>query len=56
MIPLRTSAEAVEKITRALVGARRMLRVLAVERAVKDPVDPLPEPPAGVPLSDPAPG
>ena len=47
VIPLRTSAEAVEKITRALVGARRMLRVLAVERAVKDPVDPLPEPPAG---------
>ena len=53
VIPLRTSAEAVEKITRALVGARRMLRVLAVERAVKEPVDPLPEPPAGVPLSDP---
>ena len=42
VIPLRTSAEAVEKITRALVGARRMLRVLAVERAVKEPVDPLP--------------
>ena len=53
VIPLRTSAEAVEKITRALVGARRMLRVLAVERVVKEPVDPLPEPPAGVPLSDP---
>jgi len=56
VIPLRTSAEAVEKITRALVGARRMLRVLAIERAVADPVDPLPEPPPGVPLCDPASG
>jgi ABC-type multidrug transport system fused ATPase/permease subunit len=56
VIPLRVSAEAVEKFTRAFVGARKMLRVLAVERAVKDPVDPLPEPPAGVPLNDPASG
>ncbi len=53
VIPLRTSAEAVEKITRALVGSRRMLTVLAVERAVDDPVEPLPEPPAGVVLTDP---
>ena len=53
VIPLRTSAEAVEKFTRAHVGARKMLRVLAVERAVDDPADPLPEPPAGVPLVDP---
>ena len=41
VIPLRTSAEAVEKISRALVGARRMLRVLAIERAVLDPSEPL---------------
>jgi ABC-type multidrug transport system fused ATPase/permease subunit len=53
VIPLRTSAEAVEKFTRAHVGARRMLRVLAVRRTVEDPTDPLPEPPAGVPLVDP---
>ncbi len=53
VIPLRTSAEAVEKFTRAHVGARRMLRVLAVKRNVEDPADPLPEPPAGVPLVDP---
>ena len=33
VIPLRTAAEAVDKITRSLVGARRMLNVLAVERA-----------------------
>ena len=32
VIPLRTAAEAVDKITRALVGARRMLNVLEVER------------------------
>ena len=34
VIPLRTSAEAVDKITRALVGARRMLTVLEVERDI----------------------
>jgi ABC-type multidrug transport system fused ATPase/permease subunit len=53
VIPLRTSAEAVEKITRALIGASRILRVLAVERTVEDPADPLSEPPAGAPLHDP---
>ena len=53
VIPLRTSAEAVERITRSFVGARRMLRVLAVERVVDDPAEPLPEPPAGAPLVDP---
>ena len=56
VIPLRTSAEAVEKFSRALIGARRMLSVLAVERTVRDPADPLPEPPAGVPLTDPTSG
>ena len=39
VIPLRTAAEAVDKITRALVGARRMLDVLAVERVVNEPDD-----------------
>ena len=56
VIPLRTAAEAVEKVTRALVGARRMLTVLAVERTVDEPADPLPEPPGGVPLIDPRSG
>ena len=37
VIPLRTAAEAVDKVTRALVGARRMLDVLAVERHVVEP-------------------
>jgi ABC-type multidrug transport system fused ATPase/permease subunit len=56
VIPLRTAAEAVDKITRALVGARRMLSVLEVERDVADPESPASEPPAGVRLSDPRSG
>jgi len=52
VIPLRTAAEAVDKVTRAVVGARRMLDVLAVERTVTDPAQPVGEPPAGVPLAD----
>jgi ABC-type multidrug transport system fused ATPase/permease subunit len=42
----------VDKITRALVGARRMLDVLDVEPQVRDPDEPEAEPPAGVPLVD----
>src|SRR4051794_27695601 len=52
VIPLRTAAEAVDKITRALVGARRMLDVLTVERAIDEPTNPAPEPPPDVPLID----
>ena len=52
VIPLRTSAEAVDKVTRALVGARRMLDVLAVEREIREPPAPAGEPPAGVALTD----
>ena len=52
VIPLRTAAEAVDKVTRALVGARRMLDVLTVERTVTDPAEPATEPPVDVPLSD----
>ena len=52
VIPLRTAAEAVDKVTRSLVGARRMLNVLEIERHVDDPVAPAAEPPAGVPLAD----
>jgi ABC-type multidrug transport system fused ATPase/permease subunit len=42
----------VDKITRAFVGARRMLAVLAVERVVSEPAAPLEEPQRGVPLVD----
>jgi ABC-type multidrug transport system fused ATPase/permease subunit len=52
VIPLRTAAEAVDKITRSFVGARRMLAVLAVEPAVADPDVTAEEPPVGVGLSD----
>ena len=52
VIPLRTAAEAVDKITRSIVGARKMLAVLEVERDVVDPRDPAGEPPTGVVLRD----
>ena len=52
VIPLRTAAEAVDKVTRSLVGARRMLGVLEVERVVNEPNAPAPEPPAGALLAD----
>jgi ABC-type multidrug transport system fused ATPase/permease subunit len=52
VIPLRTAAEAVDKVTRAFVGTRRMLDVLSVERHIADPELPVAEPPAAVPLAD----
>jgi ABC-type multidrug transport system fused ATPase/permease subunit len=56
VLPLRTAAEAVDKITRALVGARRMLDVLEVERDITETDAPAAEPPPGVPLFDPLSG
>ncbi len=52
VIPLRTGAEAVDKVSRALVGARRMLEVLRVERDISEPLQPATEPPEGAPLID----
>jgi ABC-type multidrug transport system fused ATPase/permease subunit len=52
VIPLRTAAEAVDKFTRAFVGGRRMLDVLAVEPEIKDPETSAKEPPPGMPLVD----
>lgn len=52
VIPLRTGAEAVDKITRALVGARRMVDVLEIEPVVTEPKDAQPDPPAGSALVD----
>jgi ABC-type multidrug transport system fused ATPase/permease subunit len=46
VLPLRTAAEAVDKITRSFVGAKRMLGVLEVERDAKEPGRPAAEPPA----------
>jgi ABC-type multidrug transport system fused ATPase/permease subunit len=52
VIPLRTAAEAVDKVTRAFVGAGRMLAVLGVERHIAEPDAPAAEPPPGVALAD----
>src|SRR4029079_12498603 len=46
VLPLRTAAEAVDKITRSFVGAKRMLGILEVERDAKEPARPAAEPPA----------
>jgi ABC-type multidrug transport system fused ATPase/permease subunit len=46
VLPLRTAAEAVDKITRSFVGAKRMLGVLVVERETTEPARPAAEPPA----------
>ncbi|MEK6275332.1 MAG: ABC transporter ATP-binding protein [Actinomycetota bacterium] len=56
VIPLRTAAEAVDKITRSHVGATKMLNVLRVEREIPEPESPVAEPPLGVPLADPQSG
>jgi ABC-type multidrug transport system fused ATPase/permease subunit len=52
VLPLRTAAEAVDKITRSFVGAKRMLAILAVERDISEPEHPVEEPPEGTPLRD----
>ena len=52
VLPLRTAAEAVDKITRTFVGARRMLDVLTIEPEVAEPEVPRPEPPPGARLVD----
>ena len=52
VIPLRTAAEAVDKVTRSHVGAQKMLNVLRVEREILEPERPVAEPPANVPLMD----
>jgi ABC-type multidrug transport system fused ATPase/permease subunit len=46
VLPLRTAAEAVDKITRSFVGAKRMIGILEVERDAKEPTRPAAEPPA----------
>jgi len=52
VIPLRTAAEAVDKVTRALVGAQRMLEILRIEPHVAEASVPAAEPPPGLPLTD----
>jgi ABC-type multidrug transport system fused ATPase/permease subunit len=52
MIPLRTATEFANKLIRAMVAARRVVRVLALEPEIDDPADPAPEPPEHAPLVD----
>ena len=52
VLPLRTAAEAVDKLTRSHVGAKRMLAVLAVESDIVEPESPAAEPGPLVPLHD----
>ena len=52
VIPLRTAAEAVDKVTRALVGAQRMLAILRIEPSVGEPEAPASEPGRGALLTD----
>ena len=56
LTPLRTLTEAADKVTRSLVGARRMLTVLSAERELVDPTTPEAEPAAGAALTDPTSG
>ena len=52
VIPLRVAAEAVDKVTRALVGAQRMLAILRIEPLVGEPDAPAAEPPEAAVLTD----
>ncbi|HWL34357.1 MAG TPA: ABC transporter ATP-binding protein [Gaiellaceae bacterium] len=52
VIPLRVAAEAVDKVTRALVGAQRMLEILRIDPLVGDPRTPAAEPQQGAVLED----
>ena len=55
LTPLRTLTEAADKLTRSLVGARRLMTLLRVRRDLED-TSTAAEPPAGVSLTDPASG
>src|SRR4029450_7280870 len=52
VLPLRTAAEAVDKLTRSYVGATRMLGILRVKSDIAESARPVPEPAALVPLHD----
>ncbi len=56
VVPIRTAIEAADKVTRSLVGARRIVAVLATEPEIADPVVSASEPPLQSTLSDPGSG
>ena len=56
LTPLRTLTEAADKVTRAVVGARRLMNLLRVRRTLAEPAALASEPPLGADLADPATG
>jgi ABC-type multidrug transport system fused ATPase/permease subunit len=52
LTPLRVVTEAFDKVTRALVGAKRVIAFCRLDPLLADPAEPAPEPPPGVPLED----
>ena len=56
VVPIRTAVEAADKFSRALVGARRVVAVLATTPDIGEPQDPAPEPAPRTPLADPQSG
>jgi ABC-type multidrug transport system fused ATPase/permease subunit len=52
VIPLRVAAEAVDKVTRALVGAQRMLAIMRIDQLVAEPDEPAVAPEPGALLAD----
>jgi ABC-type multidrug transport system fused ATPase/permease subunit len=56
VIPIRTAVEAADKVTRSLVGARRIVAVLTTVPEIPEPADPAAEPPLHVALEDPSSG
>jgi ABC-type multidrug transport system fused ATPase/permease subunit len=56
VVPIRTAVEAADKVTRSLVGARRIIAVLATDPEIGDPQVAADEPPLQSTLSDPLSG
>ena len=56
VIPIRTAVEAADRLTRSLVGARRIVAVLETRPEIGDPAQPAVEPPYRVALDDPRSG
>jgi ABC-type multidrug transport system fused ATPase/permease subunit len=52
VIPLRVAAEAVDKVTRALVGSQRMLAIMRIDQLVAEPGEPALAPEPGALLAD----
>ena len=50
--PLRTATELTDKLTRALVAAGKVIALLRLQPLREEPLDPCPEPPLGVALTD----